>query len=109
VIDGDLQGPLSWGATYDKFLGIQVPLSWHEKYDRFLQAHPPQIPANKAYTPLGWALRIIFVIALFVFVSALVRYFHIGYHVLQAFSNAWILDNCLSPRNCCPRGTTGAR
>jgi hypothetical protein len=97
VVDGDLQGPLSWDATYDQFL--RLPLSWPSGRS-FL---PPRVSANEAHTSLGWPL-IFFVIALVVFVSALVRYFrnhvHIFYfhnhvhfirsHILPAFSNAWL-------------------
>jgi hypothetical protein len=72
---------------------LQVPLSWNERYERFALLHPPQVSVSNAYTPLGWALRIFYIIALVVFVSALVRYFHlhragIDSHLLPAFSTA---------------------
>jgi hypothetical protein len=71
---------------------VQVPISWDEW---FALHHPPQVSVDNAYTPLGWALRIFYIIALVVFVSALVRYFHchhtfIDSHILPVFANAWL-------------------
>jgi hypothetical protein len=84
VIDGALQRPLSWDGTYAKFLG--VPISWPEMYNQFRPAH--QFLYYGA-TPLAWAIRVVFVIALFVFVSALVGYFNIGYYIGRVLSYAW--------------------
>jgi hypothetical protein len=91
---------------------VQVPLSWDE---RFALLHPPQVSVGNVYPPLGWALRIFYISALVVFVSALVRYFHfhhafIDSHILPACANAWLtisLASMLPPwHTWCPLNRT---